>query len=90
MPKPVWSLAAGRCVHRNGIPVFTLGRVTRRTDGSGLDYTVSPATIDEYAHAVVEALNQFEGDSERDDAMRSDMGDGTDPLPVQNQKGYHD
>jgi hypothetical protein len=54
----IYTLDAGRCVCRDGVPLFTLHRVY--ADKRAGTYTALPHLVDAYARRVVAALNAQE------------------------------
>lgn len=52
----VYTLEAGRCIVRDGVPIATVSRVGSDSKGHAL----TPAEVDEFARRVVTALNACE------------------------------
>jgi hypothetical protein len=53
---PRYTLDAGRCIVRDGVPLVTLHKVG--SDAAG--YALTPTEADEFARLVVDALNAYD------------------------------
>ena len=51
----MYTIASGRTILNNGIPVATIGRIGDSSRG----YTTNPAELDDFAKHIVIALNHY-------------------------------